>query len=239
MKQINLLNEKVNESALLIYSGGLDSTTLLYKLLSEGHKVACLTFNYGQKHIKEIEGIPNILIEVEDHFGLEDCSIHHEIIDLSGISSLIGGKSSLISDNPMPECHYTAESAKKTVVPGRNLIMLSIAAGIAEANDIPHLYYAAHAGDWEIYPDCRPSFVEAARIAINASSAWNPVKLSAPFLNLAKNDIVALGLKLEVPFGLTWSCYNGREKACGKCPTCIERLEAFEMNGKKDPIEYE
>lgn len=238
-KQIDLLNQDVKESACLIFSGGLDSTTLLYKLLSDGYKVSCLTFNYGQKHLKEIDNIPNIIIEAEDHFNLEDCSILHEIIDLSNISTLIAGKSALMDQDEMPNCHYTAESAKKTIVPGRNLMMLSIAASICEAQKTHNLYYAAHAGDWAVYPDCRPGFVEASRIAIARSSEWDEVKLHAPFLNLAKSDIVALGIKLGVPFELTWSCYNGREKACGKCPTCTERLEAFKINHKKDPLEYE
>lgn len=225
--------------ALLVLSGGMDSTTLLYKLLSEGKEVSCLTFNYGQKHIKEIDNIPNILIKAEEDFNLEEGNIHHEVIDITSISSLIAGKSGLMSEGDIPECHYTSESAKKTVVPGRNLIMLSIAAGIAEANNISELYYAAHSGDWEIYPDCRGSFVEAARIVIAESSEWNKVNLYAPFLTSSKADIVSLGLKLRVPYHLTWSCYNGREKSCGKCPTCVERLEAFNINKINDPIKYE
>jgi 7-cyano-7-deazaguanine synthase len=108
------------------------------------------------------------------------------------------------------------------------MIMLSIAAGYAEAHSIPDIYYAAHAGDWAIYPDCRKSFVDSAAETIKLASAWNPVTLKAPFAEMTKKEIVAIGRKLEVPFELTWSCYKGGDKPCGKCPTCVERIEALQ-----------
>lgn len=227
----------VGNRALLIFSGGLDSTTLLYKLLDDGYQVETITFNYGQRHSKELEAVYTIL---EDLRASGFLIPNDNVINLENVGELLAaGNSSLISSSPIPDCHYTAESAKKTVVPGRNLIMLSIAAGIAEARNIPVVFYGAHNGDAAIYPDTRPPFVNAINAAVQTSSAWNPVSIIAPFLYLTKAQIVEVGLKLGVPYEKTWSCYNGREKPCGTCPTCIERLEAFQLNGVSDPLQYE
>ena len=204
--------------SVLIFSGGLDSTTLLYKLLSEGHWVHALTFDYNQRHKKEIDCAANI------------CAIHgtpHKVINITNLAPLLGD-SSLLGGKDVPDCHYTEDSARQTVVPNRNMIMLSIAAGYAEAYEIPEVYYAAHAGDWAIYPDCRKSFVDSAAETIKLASAWNPVTLKAPFAEMTKKEIVALGRKLKVPFELTWSCYKGGDKPCGTCPTCVERIEALQ-----------
>ena len=133
----------------------------------------------------------------------------------------------------MPSCHYTEEAAKKTVVPNRNMIMLSVAAGYAEAHEIPEVFYAAHKNDSTIYPDCRPEFVQALRPAIRLATAWHPVELQAPFVDMSKAEIVRMGLALQVPYELTWSCYRGEERPCRTCPTCIEREEAFAVNGRQ------
>ena len=122
------------------------------------------------------------------------------------------------------------------MVPNRNMIMLSIAAGYAEAREIPELFYAAHKNDRTIYPDCRPEFVEALRPAIAQATAWHPVQLQAPFLDMSKAEIVRMGLGLGVPYNLTWSCYRGEKQPCRTCPTCREREEAFALNGCKDPL---
>ncbi len=210
----------------LILSGGVDSTTLLYKMLSDGFEVTALTFNYAQRHKKEIECARAIA---------ERLHIRHKIVDLSSLASLLGD-SALLGGKDVPSCHYTEEAAKKTVVPNRNMIMLSVAAGYAEAHEIPDVYYAAHKNDSTIYPDCRPEFVRALAPAIRLATAWHPVELQAPFVDMSKAEIVELGLALEVPYELTWSCYRGEEHPCRSCPTCIEREEAFALNGRRDPL---
>jgi len=210
----------------LILSGGVDSTTLLYKMLSDGFEVTALTFNYAQRHKKEIECARAIA---------ERLHIRHKIVDLSSLASLLGD-SALLGGKDVPSCHYTEEAAKKTVVPNRNMIMLSVAAGYAEAHEIPDVYYAAHKNDSTIYPDCRPEFVQALRPAIRLATAWHPVELQAPLVDMSKAEIVSMGLALKVPYELTWSCYRGEEHPCRSCPTCIEREEAFALNGRQDPL---
>lgn len=210
----------------LILSGGVDSTTLLYRMIEDGYRVEALTFDYGQRHRKEMDCASAIA---------EGLDIPHRIVDLRSITSLLGD-SALLGGREVPECHYTEEAAKKTVVPNRNMIMLSIAAGYAEAREIPDIFYAAHKNDSTIYPDCRPEFVQALAPAIRLGTAWHPVELQAPFVNLSKAEIVGLGLELGVPYEMTWSCYRGEERPCRTCPTCIEREEAFEANGCRDPL---
>ena len=210
----------------LIFSGGVDSTTLLYKMLSDGYEVTALTFNYAQRHKKEIDCAKAIA----ERLHIKQC-----IVDLRTLASLLGD-SALLGGKQVPSCHYTEEAAKKTVVPNRNMIMLSVAAGYAEAHEIPEVYYAAHKNDSTIYPDCRPEFVQALRPAIRLATAWHPVELQAPFVDMSKAEIVRMGLGLKVPYELTWSCYRGEERPCRTCPTCIEREEAFALNGRKDPL---
>ncbi|HPT19414.1 MAG TPA: 7-cyano-7-deazaguanine synthase QueC [Methanothrix sp.] len=212
--------------AVLILSGGVDSTTLLYKMLHDGLKVEALTFNYAQRHKKEIDCAVAIAERVD---------IPHRIVDLSCLAGLLGD-SALLGGKEVPSCHYTEEAAKTTVVPNRNMIMLSVAAGYAEAHEIPEVYYAAHRNDSTIYPDCRAEFIEALRPAIRLATAWHPVELHAPFAANSKAEIVRLGLELGVPYEMTWSCYQGGERPCRSCPTCIEREEAFAVNGARDPL---
>lgn len=212
--------------AVLIFSGGLDSTTLLYKLLADGYQVDALTFNYAQRHKKEID----CAIVVANRLN-----VSHHVIDLSNLAAFLGD-SALLGKKEVPSCHYTEEAARLTVVPNRNMIMLSVAAGYAEAHEIPELFYAAHKNDQTIYPDCRPEFVQALGPAIRLGTAWHPVELKAPFVQMTKADILRLGLKMQVPFELTWSCYRGEDRPCRSCPTCIEREEAFALNGRMDPL---
>lgn len=216
--------------AILIYSGGLDSTTLLYDLISQGVDVDCLTFDYGQRHRREIASACEISTEL---------GVRHDIVPLGSLTPFLESSgSSLVSDSDVPDCYYTDESAKRTVVPGRNLVMLSVAAAIAESRGITKVFYAAHSSDWSIYPDCRPEFYEAARQAIVLSSAWHPVDLVAPYIEMDKAAVVRRGVILGVPFEKTWSCYKGGDFPCGTCPTCVERLEAFEAAGFEDPTRY-
>jgi len=212
--------------AVLILSGGVDSTTLLYKMLYDGIDVEALTFNYAQRHKKEIGCAAAIAGRL---------NVPHRIVDLSSLAGLLGD-SALLGGMEVPSCHYTEEAARKTIVPNRNMIMLSVAAGYAEAHEIPGVYYAAHKNDSTIYPDCRPEFIEALRPAIRLATAWHPVELQAPFAEMSKAEIVGLGLELNVPYEMTWSCYRGGVRPCRSCPTCIEREEAFAANGRADPL---
>ena len=212
--------------AVLILSGGVDSTTLLFKMQAEGYQVLALTFDYGQRHRKEIDCARRVA---------QVCCIPHQTVDLTSIAGLLGNNA-LLGGIEVPSCHYTEESARQTIVPNRNMIMLSVAAGYAEARGIPEVFYAAHRNDATIYPDCREEFVEALSLAVRLATAWSPVCLRAPFVNMTKVEIVRLGLELKVPYELTWSCYRGGEVPCRTCPTCIEREEAFALNKALDPL---
>ncbi len=215
--------------AVLILSGGLDSTTLLYKLLEEGLEVHALSFNYGQKHSKELK------------YAQKTCEIlgvPYKIVDLSILAATdFFSRSSLTSDLEIPEGHYEEESMKTTVVPNRNMIMISLALGYAITIQAKHVYYGAHAGDHAIYPDCRPIFIEKMQEAARVCHYY-PVDLHAPFQHYTKGEIVAEGLKLKADYSLTWTCYKGKDVACGKCGSCVERLEAFEDNDVVDPLPY-
>lgn len=210
---------------ILILSGGLDSTVLLWSLKPH---VTCLTFNYGQRHEKEITAACYLALEAKAKWRLAD---------LSMISSLIS-KGSLSGREAMPEGHYSAENMKATIVPNRNMIMLSIAVGHAIATGAEEVYYAAHSGDHAIYPDCRVEFAMAFQDAVSEGNGPGRPQLVVPFIDKTKADIVSLGLSLNVPFAKTWSCYRGEALACGRCGTCVERLEAFSLNNATDPLPY-
>lgn len=213
--------------AILTLSGGLDSTILLYHLLKQGYEVRCLSVDYGQRHRKELAAAKDICLLAE---------IEHRIVDLRGVRELMGG-SSQTSDIEVPEGHYEEESMKLTVVPNRNMILLSLAVAWAISSKSEVVAYAAHAGDHAIYPDCRKEFVEALGKAVGLCD-WFPVILIGPFTNRSKAEIIALGSRYEVPMEKTWSCYKGQEFHCGKCGTCVERKEAFQLAGVPDPTHY-
>jgi len=212
-----------------LLSGGLDSTTLLYHFLSEGHEVRALGVDYGQRHKRELESARR----VAEHAGVE-----YRVADLSAANQFLQGSSQTSPDVEVPEGHYADENMRLTVVPNRNMIMLSVAAGWAISTRSDVVAYAAHAGDHTIYPDCRQGFIDKLVEAI-AVADWHPVRLSAPFAGISKADIVRRGHDLGAPLHLTWSCYKGGERHCGKCGTCVERIEAFELAGVPDPTEYE
>jgi len=213
----------------VVYSGGMDSFTVLHKALSAGHEVYALSFNYGQKHSKELLCAQEVT---------EELSIPHKILDIQSISSLFTNSSLVSEQINVPEGHYEAESMKSTVVPNRNMILLSLAIGYAVNIEASEVWYGAHSGDHVIYPDCRPEFVE---IMDKASSVANfqPVQVVAPYLQSDKVGILKDGLKMNLDYSKTWTCYKGLEKACGKCGSCVERLEAFEANKKPDPLTYQ
>ena len=216
------------QKAIVILSGGMDSTTLLYDVINQEYDVYALSFNYNQKHKKELEAAT----ETCRHLG-----IPHKIMDLSILNEL--APSSLTRDEwEVPEGHYADENMKETVVPNRNMVMLSLATSYAISMNAKKLFYGAHSGDHDIYPDCRKEFVEQLSKAISLCD-WAKVKLEAPYLEIDKGDIVKKGIELYVEYSMTWTCYKGKGKACGKCGSCVERLEAFEKAGIKDPVEYE
>ena len=200
---------------LLIYSGGLDSTTLLYEY-KESIALA-VTFDYGSKHnAKEIA------------CAVENCKrlgIKHLVIPLGFIGQYF--KSDLLlSGGDIPEGSYADENMKSTVVPFRNGIMLAVAAGLAESYELDAIMLANHSGDHAIYPDCRPEFIDAFAAAVKAGT-YNGVQVVSPYCNISKRDIALRGKAIGVDYSLTYSCYKGGEKHCGKCGTCVERKEAL------------
>lgn len=213
-------------------SGGLDSVTLAHALAAEGRELVALSFDYGQRHAKEID----FAARCAERLGAD-----HHVVDLASVGALLTGSALTDPTVEVPEGHYTDASMAATVVPNRNAIMLSVAVGVAVARGAEAVATAVHAGDHAIYPDCRPAFIEAieheARVA-NEGFISEGFRVLAPYLHLTKTEIVHRGAALGVPFGETWSCYLGEERHCGRCGTCVERREAFELAGVPDPTSY-
>lgn len=211
---------------LVLLSGGLDSATLLAYLLAKNDKsqIVALSFDYDQRHVRELVSARALV----KHYG-----IAHEIVDLTDV--LMGG--ALRGEGEVPHGHYNDETMKQTVVPARNLVMLSVAANRAAVLHADSIAIAVHAGDHFIYPDCRPEFVVSAGETISLSLDAG-VKLFAPFSHMDKAAIVKLGVQRGMPFEMTWTCYEGRERPCGKCGACVERAEAFMEAGTNDPLIY-
>lgn len=219
----------VKEPVVVILSGGMDSTTLLYDIINRGYIPHALSVNYAQRHVKEIE------------CAKETCKalkVAHKVVDLWQVGTELLQGSSLTSDIAVPEGHYSEKTMKATVVPNRNMILLSLAIGYAISIKAKKVFYGAHAGDHIIYPDCRGTFVQAMKVAALLCD-WNPVDVLALYQNIDKGDIVIKGLKLGVDFSKTWTCYKGGDKACGKCGACVERILAFFKAKADDPVPYE
>ena len=214
---------------LVILSGGLDSTTLLYLVNSKvPNQTGAITFNYGQRHKKEIQS------------AIQTCSkldLPVKVVSLETLGEL--APSSLTRQEiEVPEGHYQDDNMRLTIVGNRNMVLLSLAIAYAIGSHYKKVFMGVHSGDHAIYPDCRPEFVQAMRVAA-ALCDWKPILVEAPFLNLDKAQIVKIGTGLGVDYSLTWTCYSGREKSCSKCGSCTERQEAFSRNGLVDPLEYE
>lgn len=216
------------KKTLIVYSGGMDSYTVLQRAREEGHLAGALSFNYGQRHDKELE----VAAKVCARYG-----IPHMVVDITSINVLLQG-SSLTSGIEVPEGHYEEESMKSTVVPNRNMILISLAIGYAVSQGYDAVGFGAHSGDHAIYPDCRPEFVRQMDTLAQIAN-WEPVTLWTPFIHSDKTGILKWGLNHGLDYSETWTCYNGREDACGKCGSCQERLESFEQLGESDPIAYE
>ncbi|MCW8107760.1 7-cyano-7-deazaguanine synthase QueC [Alteromonas ponticola] len=218
----------MTEKVIVIYSGGMDSFTVLNKAILDGKQPVALSFNYGQRHKKELDYAKR---------ACEMLAVPHKIVDISAINSLVGG-SALTDDIDVPEGHYEEPSMQQTVVPNRNMILISLAVGYAVSQKANAVYYGAHSGDHAIYPDCRPEFVQKMK-EVCAIANYEKVDVVTPYLHHSKTDILTDGLRMGLDYQYTWTCYNGREKACGKCGACQERLEAFKENEAVDPLEYE
>lgn len=220
--------------AVVLLSGGLDSTTTLAQAIADGNEVVALSFRYGQRHSKELVSAAN----VANYYGVKHVIVD---IDLSMFRSALTRE-----DIEVPENRDESQMGSDipvTYVPARNIIMLSVAAGLCESVDADRIYIGANVIDYSGYPDCRPEFFYAFEKMINvgtkAGVEGHPIRIETPILQCSKADIVRLGKKLEAPLHLTWSCYEGGEKACGKCDSCQLRLRGFEEAGYKDEIEYE
>jgi len=252
----------MTNKAVVVLSGGLDSTTLMYHVASQGYEVHAISFRYGQRHVRELTAACRVVdklydIDSRDASGRFDMAHddHHKIIDLelAGVAELFEGSgSALVTGEDVPEGHYAEENMKATVVPNRNMIMLSIAAAWAISIEAEGIWTGVHAGDHFIYPDCRPGFIRPANAAIvrgnagfgkiadwNENVATNPQDfIFTPFIKKSKNDIAQMAFDLDVPIEETWSCYKGGDMHCGRCGTCVERLEALASADGVDPTPY-
>jgi 7-cyano-7-deazaguanine synthase len=221
--------------AVSLLSGGLDSTVSLAYALSRGYEVTPLTVRYGQRHSRELESARRVV----EHYNLKG----HVVMDLD-LRAFTG--SALTSAGiEVPERESASdigEGIPVTYVPARNIIFLSVAAGLCETIGGEAIFIGANAIDYSGYPDCRPEFFEAFErtlaVGTKAGVEGHAPKVHAPILRMTKAEIVRLGMDLKAPLELTWSCYQGGEKACGRCDSCLLRLKGFELAGIKDPLDY-
>ena len=215
------------KDSIIIVSGGMDSVTLLYEYKD---RIALgISFDYGSNH--NSKEIPFAKMHCE-RLGIKHITIPLDFMHKYFKSSLLSGADAI------PEGHYEDKNMKSTVVPFRNGIMLAIAAGIAESNNLSHVMIANHGGDHAIYPDCRPEFISSMSDATKAGS-YNGVTVLAPYTNITKGEIARHGKELGIDYTETWSCYKGGNKHCGKCGTCVERKEALREAGIDDKTEYD
>lgn len=214
---------------LVILSGGMDSTTVLYKAVKDYgvENIIAASFKYGSRHNEK--EIP--MARTHTH----KLGVEHHIINLE--EAFANFKSNLLKgQGEIPEGHYAAANMSQTVVPNRNMIMLSIAGGLADSKGCSEIWLGSHAGDHAVYPDCRVEFTQAVSEALSISTEGR-VKIVSPFNEISKSEIVKLGLDLGVDYKYTWSCYKGEDQLhhCYKCGTCVERVETFIENNLMDP----
>ena len=217
----------MKKDSVIILSGGMDSVTLLY---DQQERIAlAVTFDYGSKH--NAREIPFANLHCR-RLGIEHIVIPLAFMGQYFTSSLLAGQ------DDIPEGHYADDNMKSTVVPFRNGIMLSIAVGLADSRGLRYVMMANHSGDHTIYPDCRPEFVSAMSEAARVGT-FPGITLLCPFTNMTKGDIARRGRELGIDYAETWSCYQGGERHCGRCGTCVERREALQQAGITDTTEYE
>lgn len=220
------------QKAVVLLSGGLDSATTLAIALDEGYDVHALSFDYGQKHSRELESAEKIV----KHYNVK-----HKIMKID----FLWAKSALTDKKiKIPESRKKiGKNIPVTYVPARNMVMLSFALAYAETINADAVFIGANAIDYSGYPDCRPEFYKAfqkaAGLGIKKGVEGNPIRIKYPLINMTKSKIIKKGISLEVPYHLTWSCYKGKKKACGVCDSCILRLKGFNEAGVRDPISYE
>ena len=218
----------MKKNVIVLISGGMDSVCALYDSAEKYDVMLGVSFNYGAKH--NANEIPFA------EYHCKKLEVPHITIDLDFVNKHF--ESALLqSGEAIPDGHYQDTNMKQTVVPFRNGIMLSIAAGIAESKNAKGLVIAAHSGDHAIYPDCREDFLASMSRAIRLGTYVN-IEVIRPFVSLSKGEIAQKGHELGVDFSKTWSCYKGKEVHCGKCGTCVERKEAFLQAGLLDPTVY-
>ncbi|MFC3285160.1 7-cyano-7-deazaguanine synthase QueC [Litchfieldella rifensis] len=214
--------------AVVIYSGGMDSFTVLHRARREGYALHVLSFDYGQRHSRELD----VAAHVCKRLG-----VAHRIVDIRAIHGLIDGSALTDASREMPSGDYAKDNLTATVVPNRNMILLSLAIAHAVNLGADKVFYGAHGGDHVLYPDCRPVFVEKMN-AVAAIANFDAVEICAPYLHRSKRDILADGLAMGLDYVDTWTCYLGEELACGECGSCRERLAAFAAHGIEDPLRY-
>jgi len=221
------------KKAIVLLSGGLDSTTALFLAQKEGYEVYSMSFDYGQRHDKELK--------LAEEIAQKAKVAEHKVVSLN--MNAWGG--SALTDNSIEVPEYNGkEDIPVTYVPARNMIFLSIAASYAEAVGAQSIFIGVSQVDYSGYVDCRKSFIDAMEAAINQGTVCaveenKPIKVHAPFMYMTKAEEIKLGMELGVDYSMSWSCYNGGEKACGVCDSCVLRKEAFEEAGFEDPIAYE
>jgi len=219
----------MNKKAVVLLSGGLDSTTTLYYAQKRGYKTFCLIFDYGQRHKKEVAAAKRIAKQSRSQYQV--VCIH------------LPWKSSALLDKKisLPKNRKTiANKIPPTYVPARNIIFLSFAASFAESIKAENIFIGANAVDYSGYPDCRPEFMKAfqqsLKRGLKTGVEGRPIKLKTPLLHKTKAQVIRLGLRLKVPYELTWSCYQGTRKPCRVCDSCLLRAKGFSEAGIQDPI---
>lgn len=227
-------NHKVQkkETAVVLFSGGLDSTTCLYWALAKGYDCVALNIFYGQRHSKEVLYAKKICKKL----GVKFIEVKLNLPWLEAATSLVG-KNHIIPDEPLNKIKNTTR-IPSTYVPARNLVFMSVAASLADSIDAGSIVAGPNAIDYSGYPDCRPEFYRPLAKTIKEGTrlgvTGKPIQILTPLLKLSKKQIAELGHKLGVPFGMTWSCYNGGAKPCGHCDSCKLREQGFREAGLKD-----
>ena len=221
---------KQKKKAVIIVSGGMDSVTLLhYAHTFMDFELHALSVDYGQRHKRELKCAIS---------QCKELGVPHQVVNLKDVNKLLGGSALTAKDVNVPHEHYSHESQKLTIVPNRNMILLSIACGYAVSIGAKAVLYGAHTNDRAIYPDCRREFVASFDSAVKIATDNYDLDVMAPFIDKTKANIVKLGMVMNIDYTNTWTCYEGKDVACGVCGSCRERIEAFSINGVNDPLQY-